>query len=516
MNLIKSTGTFGFFTLISRILGYLRDILIAIFLGTGVLADAFFIAFRIPNTFRRLFSEGTFNAAFVPSYASEITKGKKQSNKFANKIFNLLFLGLLFLVLIVQIFMPAFVSIIAPGFVENVEKMELAISLTRITFPFLFFICLASFFSAILNSHNKFASASAAPIILNLILIGILLFSKTLGDELVYYLSYGVSFAGFLQLVFLYKFVKKFYALKFYFSFDRTKENNLIDDKVKIFFKKLLPSIFASGVTQINILVGTIIASFQASAVSYLYYADRIYQINLAIAGIAIGVVVLPQLSSYVQLKKKDKILLIQNKALELSLFLSLPATIALVIGSEQIISALFGYGSFNETSVKNSSLALYYFAVGLPAFALIKVFSTFFFANNDTKTPFYISLISVILNIFISLYYFKSIGFIIIPMATTISSWFNAAVLLVYLRNKNLFEFNKIFFVKFFKIIFASLMMGIFFEYLIQIFRNQLVYDYDFKSFYLVLSVFLGLILYLLISFFIKAFNYKDLQLKY
>ena len=142
MNLLKSTGTFGFFTLLSRILGYLRDILIAIFLGTGVLADAFFIAFRIPNTFRRLFSEGTFNAAFVPSYASEIVKGRKQSNKFANNIFNLLFLGLFFLVLFVQIFMPAFVSIIAPGFIEDTEKMKIAVNLTRITFPFLLFISL--------------------------------------------------------------------------------------------------------------------------------------------------------------------------------------------------------------------------------------------------------------------------------------------------------------------------------------------------------------------------------------
>ena len=163
MNLIKSTGTFGFFTLMSRILGYIRDILIAIFLGTGPLADAFFVAFRIPNTFRRLFSEGTFNAAFVPSYSSEITKGTKQSNDFANSIFNLLFLGLLFLVLLVQIFMPGFVSIIAPGFVGDFEKMNIAINLTRITFPFLFFISIASFFAAILNSHNKFAAASAAP-----------------------------------------------------------------------------------------------------------------------------------------------------------------------------------------------------------------------------------------------------------------------------------------------------------------------------------------------------------------
>ena len=509
MNLVKSTGTFGFYTIISRLLGYLRDVLIAIFLGTSFLADAFFVAFRIPNTFRRLFAEGTFNAAFVPSYTSELVKSKSKSKIFANEIFNLLFLGLFFLVLIIEFFMPAFVSLIAPGFVENTEKIELVINLTRITFPFLIFVSLSSFFAAILNSHNKFAVASAAPIILNLVLIGILFFGNYLNDALIYYLSYGVSIAGLLQLIFLYKFVKKFYVIKFNFKFK-------INNKVKFFFKKLLPSIFSSGVTQINILVGTIIASFQASAVSYLYYADRIYQINLAIAGIAIGVVILPQLSKHIYLKRKNKILQIQNKALELSMFLSLPASVALSIGSEEIISALFGYGSFTEEAVTNSAKALYYFGLGLPAFALIKVFSTFFFANHDTKTPFYISLISVILNILISIYYFKSIGFIIIPIATTISSWFNSILLFIFLKNKDLFQFNKIFFIRFTKIIFVSMMMGIFFRYLILIFENQLVYDYYLKSFYLILSVFLGFVFYLIMSLFIKAFKYEDIKLKY
>ena len=334
-------------------------------------------------------------------------------------------------------------------------------------------------------------------------------FGNYLNDELIYYLSYGVSIAGLLQLIFLYKFVKKFYVIKFNFRFK-------INNKVKFFFKKLLPSIFASGVTQINILVGTIIASFQASAVSYLYYADRIYQINLAIAGIAIGVVILPQLSKHIYLKKKNKILQIQNKALELSMFLSLPASVALFIGSEQIISALFGYGSFTEESVLNSAKALYYFGLGLPAFALIKVFSTFFFANHDTKTPFYISLISVILNIFISIYYFKNIGFIIIPIATTISSWVNSILLFIFLKNKDLFQFSKIFFIRFTKIIFASIMMGIFFRYLILTFENQLVYDYYLKSFYLILSVILGFAFYLIMSLFIKAFKYEDIKLKY
>jgi putative peptidoglycan lipid II flippase len=509
MNIVKSTGTFGFYTIISRLLGYLRDILIAIFLGASLLADVFFVAFRIPNTFRRLFAEGTFNAAFVPSYTSELSKSKGEANKFAGQIFNLLFIGLFFLVLVVEFFMPIFISLIAPGFVGDIQKIELAISLTRITFPFLMFVCLASFFSAILNSHNKFAAASAAPIILNLVLIGVLSFSRIINDQLVYYLSYGVSIAGLLQLIFLYKFVKDFYSIKFDFKFK-------ISNQVKFFFKKLLPSIFSSGVTQINILVGTIIASFQASAVSYLYYADRIYQINLAIAGIAIGVVILPQLSKYVQLKKKNKILLVQNKALELSIFLSFPATFALLIGSEEIISALFGYGSYDEIAVKNSALALYYFGFGLPAFAFIKVFSSFFFANHNTKIPFIISFISVLLNIIISIYYFKEIGFIIIPIATSISSWFNSIILFIYLKKENLFHFEKYFFIKFFKISFASLLMCLFFRYLISYYESFLNYSHNFKLFYLILFVILAFIFYLLVSIFIKAFNNKDLKLKY
>ena len=509
MNLIKSTGTFSFFTIISRLLGYLRDILIAIFLGTSYLADVFFVAFRIPNTFRRLFSEGTFNSAFVPSYSSEIIKGVSKSNRFANEVFNYLFLILLILVLVVQVFMPAFVSLIAPGFIDDNEKMNLAINLTRITIPFLMLVSLASFFSAILNSHNRFAASAAAPIILNIILIIILLFSKSLNDKLVYYLSYGVTFAGLLQLIFLYSFVTKYFNLIFSIKLKVSK-------KVKIFFNKLLPSIFSSGVTQINILIGTIIASFQASAVSYLYYADRIYQINLAIAGIAIGVVVLPQLSKHISQKNKIKIDLIQNKALELSLFLSLPASIALLIGSEEIISALFGYGQFNEDSVSNSAKALYYFSLGLPAFAMIKVFSNFFFANHDTKTPFYISLIAVLLNILISVYFFRSIGFIIIPIATTISSWFNSIMLFLFLQKRNLFSLNNIFIKRFFKIVFSSILMGLFFNYLMIIFYEQLSFEYPLKSVYLILSVILGLGFYLFTSYLIKAFQLEDIKLKY
>ncbi len=509
MNLIKSTSTFSFFTIISRILGYIRDILIAIFLGAGPLADAFFVAFRIPNTFRRLFSEGTFNAAFVPSYAAELTKGKDQSHSFAKNIFSLLIIGLFFLVLIIEIFMPAFVFLIAPGFQGNEDKMNLAINLTRITFPFLFFISLSSFFSAILNSHNRFAVAAATPVILNIFLIGVLLYGNILGDQLVYYLSYAVTIAGIVQFIYLYYYVRKFYLPKFYFKIS-------IDEKIKNFFSKLLPSIFSSGVTQINILVGTIIASFQASAVSYLYYADRVYQINLAIAGIAIGTVILPQLSKLIENKNSLEIEKIQNKALELSLFLSIPATVALLIGSAIIISALFGYGFFSEESVKKSALALFYFAFGLPAFSLIKIFSSFFFARHDTKIPFYVSLISIFLNIIISVLLFKKVGFIIIPIATSISSWFNAIVLYFASRKKNFFNFNKNFIYKFPRILFSSLIMGLIFYFLLDLMNYKLIYLENLKIIYLMLIILVSLISYILISIFTKAFKFEDINLKY
>ena len=509
MNLIKSTGTFSLFVIISRVLGYIRDFFIAIYLGSGPVADAFFVAFRIPNTFRRLFAEGTFNAAFVPSYTSELSSGKKKAKNFANSVFNILVLVLLALTILVEIFMPQFIKIIAPGFEDLNNKYHLAIDLTRITFPFLFFISLASFFSAILNSHNKFAAAAAAPLILNILLIMCFIIIKKNEINLVYYLSYTITLAGIIQFLFLMIFIKKYFLKNFKFQFK-------IDDKIKYFFIKLLPSIFSSGVTQINILVGTIIASYQASAVSYLYYADRIYQINLAIAGIAIGTIILPNLSRYVKSKDNLKLKKLQNKSLELSLFLSLPATFALLIASEEIMSALFGYGSFNEESVKNSSFALFYFSLGLPAYSLIKIFSSFVFAQNDTKTPFYFSLISVIINIIISVSFFNQIGFIIIPIATTISSWINAFLLMIFVINKNYFSFNDSFFLQMLKILTINILCMSMFYTVIRYFDNYFSFANDFKFLTIIILVIFVFILYIILSIFTKAFKISDINLKY
>ena len=509
MNLIKSTSTYSFFTFLSRILGYLRDFLIAINLGSGPISDAFFVAFRVPNTFRRLFSEGSFKSAFVPSYSSELAMSKSRANRFANQVISLLIIALISLILLIEIFMPFFIYVIAPGFIENNEKLDLTILLTRISLPFLLFVSIASFFAAILNSYNKFGIAAATPIILNIVLILILFFIKNDQSIVVKYLSFGISLAGLLQLLVLYYVVRKYFIFKL-------RLNLKINSKVKFFFKKLLPSIFSSGVTQINILVGTIIASFQANAVSYLYYADRIYQINLAIAGIAIGTVLLPSLSKYIKQNNKSKIYTIQNKSVELSLFLSLPATLALILASEEITSALFGYGAFDLKSVKYSAKALHYFAYGLPAFALIKIFSSFLFARHNTNIPFYISLISVIINILISIIFFNQVGFLIIPIATTLSSWFNTIVLYLYLVKFKYYTLSSKNIFPFLKIICSSVLSTYVFYLFILNFSEKLNYDSEYKLLTIFVMVLITFMVYLGISIITKAFKINDINLKY
>jgi putative peptidoglycan lipid II flippase len=508
MNLIASTSTFSFFTLISRILGYVRDILIAIFLGTSFFADVFFVAFRLPNTFRRLFAEGTFNAAFIPSYAGALAKNKIEADSFAKNVFNLLFIILLFFVLVAEIFMPQLIFLIAPGFYKDPEKLKLAVDLSRITFPFLFFICLASFFGAILNSYNKFAAAAAAPIILNVILIGSLFFSQWVNISDVLILSYAVSLAGFLQLIVLLFFVRK--------NFKPILSIKIkIDEQIKFFFRKLLPSIFSSGVTQINILVGTIIASFQAGAVSYLYFADRVYQMNLAVAGIAVGTVMLPELSKHVKNNNSEQITNLQNRALELCLFLSVPAAVALVLASDQIITSLFGYGSFDNVSVINTAIALTFFAFGVPAFSILKIFSNFFFARNDTKTPFYLSVISVTLNIIISVSLFGRFGFVIIPIATSISSWINVFMHFYFIKKKDLHIFDSKFFYKFPRMLLSVVVMGVVLYLLLGFFSDKFDYNESWKFIYLFIIVIISLISYFLISNFSGAFKFKDIKLK-
>jgi putative peptidoglycan lipid II flippase len=262
-------------------------------------------------------------------------------------------------------------------------------------------------------------------------------------------------------------------------------------------------------------LVGTIIASFQTGAVSYLYYADRVYQINLAVAGIAIGTVMLPELSKYIQNNDFKKVSDLQNRSLELSLFLSLPAAVALTLASEQIVTSLFGYGLFDSTSITNTAIALYFFAFGVPAFSMLKILSNLFFARNDTKTPFYLSLTSVSLNIIIILSLFGKFGFIIIPIATSISSWINVLMQYYLIKKKNLHIFDSKFIYKFPRMILSAVAMGIVLYLLLAFFSNKFYYIESWNSIYLFIIVLISLISYFLISNFLGSFKFREIKFK-
>ena len=504
MNLLSSASIFSFFTIISRILGYLRDILIAVFLGASILADAFFVAFRLPNTFRRLFAEGTFNAAFIPSYTSAKLESKKKGKDFADNVLSLLLIILIFIVTLAEIFTPYLVYLIAPGFISDNIKFNLAVEFTRITFPFLLFVSLSSFFSGILNSNNKFAAASAAPIFLNIILILSIIISYFENLNIAKQLSFGVTLAGIVQLIFLIYVTSKFYK-------PNIKINLRISPKVKFFFQKLLPSILSSGVTQINILVGTIIASFQTGAVSYLYYADRIYQINLAIAGIAVGTVSLPVLSKAFKKKNYSKVSNIQNKSIQLSLMLSIPASMGLIIASYEIVNGLFGYGSFSEKDVQMTSDALMFFGYGIIAFSLVKILSNFFFARDNTKTPFYISSLIVFINVSISLIFFNDIGFLIIPIATSLSTWIGVLIYMYYLNKNNFLLLNNNLFYQLVKILISSIIMSVALVLILGEYSVYLEYNSPYKSIYLLVIIGFVSIIYLLSCYLFGLLKFKN-----
>ena len=282
------------------------------------------------------------------------------------------------------------------------------------------------------------------------------------------------------------------------------------------FSKKTLPSIFSSGVTQINILIGTIIASFQSGAVSYLYYADRVYQLNLAIAGIAVGTVSLPVLSKLIKNKKKNEANNVQNKSIELSFLLSLPAGAALIIGSEEIVNSLFGYGSFSENDIKMTALALKYFGYGIPAFSALKIFANFFFARDNTIIPFKISSLIVFVNLIMSISFFKSLGFIIIPIATSISTWIGVILYLIILKKINFLTIKKTLYNNFAKIMLSTLIAIYSFYWCLSYFAQNLVYSSKFKILYLLFIVIFVALLYFSTCYLFKVLNLRKFRVRY
>ncbi|GLS29900.1 putative peptidoglycan lipid II flippase [Mesorhizobium albiziae] len=433
MSLVKKFATVASGTLVSRILGFSREMLMAAALGTGPIADAFNAAFQFPNTFRRLFAEGAFNAAFVPLFAKEIeAEGMDGAKRFSEEVFGVLFTVLIALTILMELSMPLLVStIIAPGFVDNPQKFELTKALATIMFPYLVCMSLGAMMAGMLNSLRRYFAAAIAPVFLNVILIGVLGYAWYAGHDgltVGYALAWGVLAAGLVQLAIVWVAVRHA-GISIGFRRPRFTPN------VKRLLVLAFPAAITGGITQINQLIGTAIASGKESAVSSLAYADRVYQLPLGVVGIAVAIVLLPELARALKSGNLKEAANLQNRSVEFTLFLTLPAAAALLVMSEPIVRVLYERGAFaagNSTPTVSAILAI--FGLGLPAFVLIKAFTPGYFAREDTRTPMIFAAISVVVNISIALTLFPDLGAPGIAIASAIAGWVNALLLLGFL----------------------------------------------------------------------------------
>ena len=430
-SIARSAATIGGTTMASRLLGFLRDVMMAAALGTGPIADAFFVAFRFPNMFRSIFAEGAFNAAFVPLFAKRLEgEGRAAARRFAEDAMSVLLVGLLLLTVAAELAMPWIMRAFAPGFTADPQKFDWAVQFTRIAFPYLLFISLTALQSAILNSLGRFFPGAAAPVMLNVTLILTILFLIPLTDNPGVALSWGVAAAGVVQFLWL---AVSLWRAGFVL---RLRLPKLTPD-VRRLFRLGVPGVVAGGITQVNLTIGTIIASLQAGAVSWLYYADRIYQLPLAVIGIAIGVVLLPDLSRRLRAGDGPGVMAAQNRAIEFGMLLTVPAAIGIGVLAFEIIRILFERGAFTAADTQATALALIVYAAGLPAFVLIKIFQPAYFAREDTKTPLRFAAISIVVNIVTSIILFQFIGYVGIAVGTVLAAWVNVGQLVLRLRQR-------------------------------------------------------------------------------
>ena len=512
--LFKIISIVGSLTFLSRILGYFRDLLIARVIGAGLISDCFFVAFKLPNLFRRILGEGAMNAAFIPVVSGVRTKsGKKSADVFFSNIFSFLLVALLAFVLILEIFMPLIITLIAPGFSDNPEKFNHSINLTRLTFPFVLFICLTSLMGAYLNTLGKFASMAVTPIILNLSLIfTLLIYFKSENLFLISStLSFVVSIAGIIQVIWMYYNIRRNKSkLSINFSFLKTFKS---DKEITKFFKLLLPAILGNGAYQINLLIDMILAStLPDGSISFLYYADRVNQLPLGVLGIAIGTALLPVLSSQVKKNQKKEAEKSISKAIKFGILFSIPAFFGLLIFSENIISFLFFRGAFEYKDVQATSSALIALCCGLPAFIMIKILVIPFFANEDTKTPIKISLFCMLINLILNLILIREFLHVGLAISTSVSAWINF-ILLFYILNKNLnYSFDISIFKVFLKVSLASLTMSYIvlktYEFMINNFEMYTLYN---TNFILILCIIFGIIIYSALMYFLGI---KELEI--
>ncbi len=456
MKLVKAMATVGGLTGLSRVFGFIRDILTAAVLGAGPIADAFFVALKLPNFFRRVTAEGAFSVAFVPIYSEKLEKeGREPADAFASNTFMVMLLLLAGFTCFALMIMPAILHALAPGFVGDAMRFDLAVELSRITFPYLLLMSLTALLGGVLNALDRFAPFAFAPVLFNLCLITAL-FSADFFESAGHALSYGVLFAGFAQLIWLFIAAKR---ASVHLRFKMPQFNG----DIKRIFKLMGPGVIGAGVMHINLFADMILASFlETGAISYLYYADRLNQLPLGVVGIAVGTALLPMLSRALAKGDEEQGRELFNRALEMCLLLALPAAAALFVIPELLIKVLFERGAFEAHDTAVTSQVLKAYAIGLPAYIAIKVFSTAHWARQDTITPVKISVVATVLNIVLSLIFIQFIGVVGIALATGLTGWLQFGAHIWFLRGVEAAKFDTRFLKNAFKIVIVTIIMAV------------------------------------------------------
>ncbi|MDE2006505.1 MAG: murein biosynthesis integral membrane protein MurJ [Rhodospirillales bacterium] len=436
--MLRGILTVGVWTLASRVLGFARDMLIAARLGAGPVADAFFVALRLPNLFRRLFGEGAFSAAFVPGFSARLAaEGTAAARDFAEQALAWMVVILGLLTVAGEVFMPQAMLGLAPGFAALPAKFALAVTLSRITFPYLLLICLAALVSGVLNGLDHFTAAAASYVLFNVVMIAALLGLTRYLPSAGHALAVGVLVSGIAQLGVLWVAARRAgMALRL--------RRPRATPEMRALARRMAPGLVGAGVTQLNLAVDVIIASLlPAGTVSVLYYADRVQQLPLGVIGVAVGTAMLPVLSRQVRAGEDAAAADTQNRAIEYALFLTLPAALALLVAAHPILSVLFGRGHFGADQVALSARALGAYAVGLPAFVLVKVLAPGFFARGDTATPVKIGLGAVALNLALNIAFMRPFQQMGPALATSLAAFANLAGLALVLRRRGHLGFD-------------------------------------------------------------------------
>lgn len=497
MQLIRAALSVGSFTILSRIAGFVREMLQAHYLGVGLLNDAVQSAMRIPSLFRRIFAEGALNASFVPLFSKELSEnGEKSALEFAQNIFSLLSLVLIGVLLLFEFFMPTLIRIIYWGFSETPERLRYTIEFTRITFPFLAFISLTAFFSGILNSYERFIAVAMSPFVGNIFIILSLLFITPFQENAGYALSWGVFLCGLAQLIWVYVPCR---ASGIKMRFQRPR----LTPSLKRFLKVMLPAVAGSGVVQFNLFIDASIASFLKNGdISYLSYADRLNQLPLSVTGVAMSTALLPLLSKKIRTGKTKEAFALQNRAIEFCMLLTLPAAITLLLIPDLIVELLYYHGKFKQSDILPTAHTLMAFAWGLPAYVMIKVFSSCFFSHGNTKTPMFVGAISVMINLGLNILLIKPYAYVGIAAATATSAWMNALTLLYLLNKRGLIKSDKTLRTSLPKIILSAALLGAYYFALFPPIYNILFSFCNFKWFLAPAILIMNLLVYLGIAY--------------